>query len=146
MQVAYYEDFAEIKKKIWSMLDKQWSAENKKSNGIGQKFKYDFSNDGKLDVSFVRLNLTRKEIDKYIEWVKRPQIGASGMIYAKYNEDNTFKSSVDKFFNQVDLAKWGEITGAKKGDIIFVLSGKKNKVRAQLSALRLFQFIKLFSV
>ena len=83
-------------------------------------------------------SFTRKEIDKYIEWVKRPQIGASGMIYAKYNEDNTFKSSVDKFFNQVDLAKWGEITGAKKGDIIFVLSGKKNKVRAQLSALRLY--------
>ena len=82
-------------------------------------------------------SLTRKEIDKYIEWVKRPQIGASGMIYAKYNDDNTFKSSVDKFFNQVDLAKWGEITGAKKGDIIFVLSGEKNKVRAQLSALRL---------
>ena len=70
-------------------------------------------------------SFTRKEIDKYIEWVKRPQIGASGMIYAKYNEDNTFKSSVDKFFNQVDLAKWGEITGAKKGDIIFVLSGEK---------------------
>ena len=83
-------------------------------------------------------SFTRKEIDKYIEWVKRPQIGASGMIYAKYNEDNTFKSSVDKFFNQVDLAKWGEITGAKKGDIIFVLSGEKNKVRAQLSALRLY--------
>ncbi len=82
-------------------------------------------------------SFTRKEIDKYIEWVKRPQIGASGMIYAKYNEDNSFKSSVDKFFNQVDLAKWGEITGAKKGDIIFVLSGEKNKVRAQLSALRL---------
>ncbi|MDB3937156.1 aspartate--tRNA ligase [Flavobacteriaceae bacterium] len=83
-------------------------------------------------------SFTRKEIDKYIEWVKRPQIGASGMIYAKYNEDNTFKSSVDKFFNQVDLAKWGEITGAKKGDLIFVLSGEKNKVRAQLSALRLY--------
>jgi aspartyl-tRNA synthetase len=82
-------------------------------------------------------SFTRKEIDKYIEWVKRPQIGASGMIYAKYNEDNSFKSSVDKFFDQVDLAKWGEITGAKKGDIIFVLSGEKNKVRAQLSALRL---------
>ena len=83
-------------------------------------------------------SFTRKEIDKYIEWVKRPQIGASGMIYAKYNEDNSFKSSVDKFFNQVDLAKWGEITGAKKGDIIFVLSGEKDKVRAQLSTLRLY--------
>lgn len=82
-------------------------------------------------------SFTRKEIDKYIDWVKRPQIGASGMIYAKFNEDNTFKSSVDKFFSQEDLAKWSEVTDAKKGDIIFVLSGKKNKVRAQLSALRL---------
>ena len=82
-------------------------------------------------------SFTRKEIDKYIDWVKRPQIGASGMIYAKFNEDNTFKSSVDKFFSQEDLAKWSEVTDAKKGDIIFVLSGDKNKVRAQLSALRL---------
>jgi aspartyl-tRNA synthetase len=82
-------------------------------------------------------SFTRKEIDKYIDWVKRPQIGASGMIYAKFNEDNTFKSSVDKFFKQEDLAKWSEVTDAKKGDIIFVLSGEKNKVRAQLSALRL---------
>ena len=82
-------------------------------------------------------SFTRKEIDKYIDWVKRPQIGASGMIYAKFNEDNTFKSSVDKFFNQEDLAKWSEVTDAKKGDIIFVLSGEKNKVRSQLSALRL---------
>ena len=82
-------------------------------------------------------SFTRKEIDKYIDWVKRPQIGASGMIYAKFNEDNTFKSSVDKFFSQEDLAKWSEVTDAKKGDIIFVLSGEKNKVRAQLSALRL---------
>ena len=83
-------------------------------------------------------SFTRKEIDKYIDWVKRPQIGASGMIYAKFNEDNTFKSSVDKFFSQEDLAKWSEVTDAKKGDIIFVLSGDKNKVRAQLSALRLY--------
>ena len=82
-------------------------------------------------------SFTRKEIDKYIDWVKRPQIGASGMIYAKFNEDNTFKSSVDKFFSQEDLAKWSEVTDAKKGDIIFVLSGEKNKVRSQLSALRL---------
>ena len=82
-------------------------------------------------------SFTRKEIDKYIDWVKRPQIGASGMIYAKFNEDNTFKSSVDKFFSQEDLAKWSEVTDAKKGDIILVLSGKKNKVRSQLSALRL---------
>ncbi|NMH28711.1 aspartate--tRNA ligase [Flavobacterium silvaticum] len=81
--------------------------------------------------------MTRKEIDALIEWVKRPQIGASGMIYVKCNEDETFKSSVDKFFDQEDLKKWSEVTGAKAGDMIFVLSGKADKVRAQLSALRM---------
>ncbi|MEI6866731.1 aspartate--tRNA ligase [Flavicella sp.] len=80
---------------------------------------------------------TRKEIDKLVAWVKRPQVGAFGMIYAKYNEDGTFKSSVDKFYNQEDLAAWAEKTGAKPGDLICVLSGKINKVRAQLSALRM---------
>ena len=80
---------------------------------------------------------TRKEIDKLIEWVKRPQVGATGMIYAKYNEDGSFKSSVDKFYNQEDLAAWAEKTGAKPGDLICVLCGDTNKVRAQLSALRM---------
>ena len=80
---------------------------------------------------------TRKEIDKLIKWIKRPQVGATGMIYAKYNEDGTFKSSVDKFYNQEDLAAWAEKTGAKPGDLICVLSGATNKVRAQLSALRM---------
>ena len=80
---------------------------------------------------------TRKEIDKLIKWVKRPQVGATGMIYAKYNEDGTFKSSVDKFFDQEDLAAWAEKTGAKPGDLICVLCGETNKVRAQLSALRM---------
>ncbi len=80
---------------------------------------------------------TRKEIDKLINWVKRPQIGALGMIYVKCNEDGTYKSSVDKFFNQEDLANWAEKTGAKAGDLICVLSGDTNKVRAQMSALRM---------
>lgn len=80
---------------------------------------------------------TRKEIDALIEWVKRPQIGASGMVYCKVEEDGSYKSSVDKFYDQEDLAKWAEITGAKKGDIIFVLSGPANKTRGQLSALRM---------
>ena len=80
---------------------------------------------------------TRKEIDGLIEWVKRPQIGASGMVYCKVEEDGSYKSSVDKFYNQEDLAKWAEVTGAKKGDIIFVLSGPANKTRSQLSALRM---------
>ncbi|RSK39728.1 aspartate--tRNA ligase [Mangrovimonas spongiae] len=80
---------------------------------------------------------SRKEIDKLINWVKRPQVGALGMVYCRCNDDGSFKSSVDKFYDQDDLAKWAEATGAKAGDLICVLSGDKNKVRAQLSALRM---------
>lgn len=80
---------------------------------------------------------TRKEIDALIDWVKRPQVGASGMVYVKCEADGTYKSSVDKFYDQEDLAKWAEITGAKAGDMIFVLSGPADKTRAQLSALRM---------
>jgi aspartyl-tRNA synthetase len=80
---------------------------------------------------------TRKEIDALIDWVKRPQVGASGMVYVKCEADGTYKSSVDKFYDQEDLKKWAEITGAKAGDMIFVLSGPADKTRAQLSALRM---------
>ena len=80
---------------------------------------------------------SRKEIDALIDWMKRPQIGALGMVYVKCNEDGTFKSSVDKFYDQEDLAKWAQITGAKPGDMIFVLSGQADKTRTQLSALRM---------
>ncbi|RZK09211.1 MAG: aspartate--tRNA ligase [Flavobacterium sp.] len=80
---------------------------------------------------------TRKEIDNLIDWVKRPQVGASGMVYAKYELDGSIKSSVDKFYDQEDLKKWAAITGAKPGDLILVLSGPANKTRAQLSALRM---------
>ncbi len=82
-------------------------------------------------------SFSRKEIDKYIDWVKRPQVGALGMVYVRCNEDGTFKSSVDKFYDQKDLSNWANLTKAKKGDIIFILSGNKNTVRAQLSTLRL---------
>lgn len=80
---------------------------------------------------------TRKEIDALIDWVKRPQVGASGMVYVKCEEDGTFKSSVDKFYDQSDLKKWGEATNAKAGDLILVLSGNAHKTRTQLSALRM---------
>ena len=80
---------------------------------------------------------TRKEIDKLIEWVQRPQIGATGLVWARYNEDGTFKSSVDKFYSQEDLAAWAERMNAKPGDLMLVMSGNTNKVRAQLSALRM---------
>jgi aspartyl-tRNA synthetase len=80
---------------------------------------------------------SRKEIDQLIDWVKRPQIGAMGMVYCRVAEDGTFKSSVDKFYTQEDLAQWAEATSAKPGDLICVLSGPKDKVRGQLSALRM---------
>ena len=80
---------------------------------------------------------SRKEIDALIEWMKRPQIGALGMVYVKCNEDGTYKSSVDKFYDQGDLSNWAKVTGAKAGDMIFVLSGPADKTRTQLSALRM---------
>ena len=80
---------------------------------------------------------SRKEIDAVIEWVKRPQVGASGMVYVKCNEDGSYKSSVDKFYDQGDLCNWAKTTGAKSGDMIFVLSGPTDKTRTQLSALRM---------
>jgi len=80
---------------------------------------------------------TRKQIDNYTNWVKRPQIGAKGLVYARCNDDGSFKSSVDKFYDQEDLGKWANITGAVKGDLIFILSGEVSQVRAQISALRL---------
>ena len=82
-------------------------------------------------------SFTRKEIDGIINWLKRPQIGALGMIYSRCNDDGTYKSSVDKFYDQDDLGKWAEVTGAQTGDLVCVLSGPTDKVRAQLSALRM---------
>jgi aspartyl-tRNA synthetase len=82
-------------------------------------------------------NYTRKEIDALIDWVKRPQVGASGMVYVKYELDGTLKSSVDKFYDEADLQKWAKITNAKPGDLILILSGNANKTRTQLSALRM---------
>ncbi|GAB5401105.1 MAG: aspartate--tRNA ligase [Aureisphaera sp.] len=80
---------------------------------------------------------TRKEIDKLIDWVKRPQVGAMGMVYCRCNDDGSYKSSVDKFYDQEDLAKWAQVTNAQPGDLICVLSGDTHKVRTQLSALRM---------
>ena len=82
-------------------------------------------------------SFSRKEIDRYTDWVKRPQIGANGLVYCRCNEDGTFKSSVDKFFDNDDLKKWAETTGANKGDLILIMSGKEDVVRTQLGALRL---------
>ena len=80
---------------------------------------------------------TRKKIDSYTDWVRRPQIGAKGLVYVRCNDDGSFKSSVDKFYDQKDLSSWANKTGAKKGDLILILSGNTNEVRSQMSALRL---------
>ncbi len=80
---------------------------------------------------------TRKQLDELIEWVKRPQIGAKGMIYLKCNSDGTFKSSVDKFYSTKELALWAEKANAKAGDLLFLLSGDLEKTRKQMGELRL---------
>lgn len=80
---------------------------------------------------------TRKQIDELTEWVKRPQIGAKGLVYVRCNADGTFKSSVDKFYSQEDLAAWAQKANAKPGDLILVLSGDLDKVRKQMNELRL---------
>jgi len=109
-------------------------------NQVAQHKDFNVFNSAELVVGIAvqgAASYTRKEIDKLVDWVKRPQVGAKGMVYVKCNEDGTYKSSVDKFYDQVDLAKWAEVTGAKPGDLICVLSGNTNETRAQLSALRM---------
>jgi aspartyl-tRNA synthetase len=80
---------------------------------------------------------TRKQIDELTEWMKRPQIGATGLIYARHNEDGTIKSSVDKFYTEEELAKWSAAFQTEKGDLILILAGSTDKVRKQLNELRL---------
>ncbi len=80
---------------------------------------------------------TRKQIDELTDWVKRPQIGALGMVWVKYQADGTITSSVNKFYNEDDLKRIADEFGAKAGDLMLILSGSENKVRAQLSALRM---------
>jgi aspartyl-tRNA synthetase len=80
---------------------------------------------------------TRKQIDELTEWVKRPQIGAKGLVYVRCNADGTYKSSVDKFYSQEDLAQWAAKASAKPGDLLLVLSGDLDKTRKQMNELRL---------
>lgn len=109
-------------------------------NAVAQHKEFGVFNSAELVVGIAvpgAASYTRKELDALVNWVKRPQVGANGMVYVKCNEDGSFKSTVDKFYDQDDLAKWAEVTGAKPGDLICVLSGDANKTRTQLSALRM---------
>ncbi len=80
---------------------------------------------------------TRKQLDELTDFIKRPQIGATGLIYLRYNTDGTLKSSVDKFYNEDDLKNWAATFNAEPGDLMLLLAGKKDKVRKQLNELRL---------
>lgn len=80
---------------------------------------------------------TRKQVDELTEWLKRPQIGVTGMIYCRYNEDGTLKSSVDKFYSEDELTNWAAAFNAEKGDLMLILAGGADKVRKQLNELRL---------
>lgn len=84
-----------------------------------------------------KADYTRKQIDELVEWVKRPQIGASGMVWVKNQENGELTSSVNKFYSEEDLQKIAHLFGAEKGDLMLILSGAQNKVRPQLSALRM---------
>ncbi|MCB0550606.1 MAG: aspartate--tRNA ligase [Phaeodactylibacter sp.] len=80
---------------------------------------------------------SRKQVDELTEWVKRPQIGAKGLVYIRFNTDGTVKSSIDKFFSEEALKGWGKKAGAKPGDLLLVLAGEAEKTRKQLNELRL---------
>ena len=80
---------------------------------------------------------SRKKLDELTDWVKRPQIGAKGLVYLKYNLDQTIKSSVDKFYDSRSLIKWVNKCNSKPGDLILILSGKKSSVQTQMNELRL---------
>ena len=109
-------------------------------NAIAQHKDFKVFNEAELVVGIAipgGASYSRKDIDKLIEWMKRPQVGAKGMVYVKYNEDGSLKSSVDKFYDESDLKAWAEKTGAQPGDLICILSGKANATRGRLSALRM---------
>ncbi|AFD08520.1 aspartate--tRNA ligase [Solitalea canadensis] len=80
---------------------------------------------------------TRKQVDELTDFVKKPQIGATGLVYCRYNEDGSIKSSVDKFYSEEELQKWVNAFGAEKGDLILILAGKADKTRKALNELRL---------
>jgi aspartyl-tRNA synthetase len=80
---------------------------------------------------------TRKQLDELTEFVRKPQIGATGLVYMRYNGDGTLKSSVDKFYDETELKKWAALTDTRKGDLLLILAGSKEKTQKALCELRL---------
>jgi aspartyl-tRNA synthetase len=107
-------------------------------NAKGHGFKVFDSSDSVMGFSIRKgANFSRKEIDYWIEWVKQPQIGAQGIVWVKYNDDKSLRSSVDKYYSQDSLLEWMKIFKANPGDIVFILSGELQKTLKQLGELRL---------
>ncbi|MEX2596921.1 MAG: aspartate--tRNA ligase [Salibacteraceae bacterium] len=109
-------------------------------NDLAQNKGFKVFDDAELVVGFCAkgaAQYTRKQLDALTDFVKRPQVGANGMVYCKVNDDGSFKSSVDKFFNQDQLNLWVHAFQAEKGDLILIMAGDKNKTRKQLCELRL---------
>lgn len=133
--------FAEAMKKYGSdKPDIRFGMEFVEMNDVAKGKNFAVFDDAELVIGIVAKGcseFTRKQLDELTDWVKRPQIGAKGLIYCKCNADGTFKSSVDKFFDHDALSLWAKSCQAEKGDLIFVLSGDTNKVRAQMNELRL---------
>ncbi len=109
-------------------------------NDVAQNKGFQIFDDAELVVGIAAsgcAGYSRKQLDKLTDFVRKPQIGAKGLVYIKYNEDGSFKSSVDKFYSQEDLKDWAEKFNANPGDLMLVLSGEADKVRKQLNELRL---------
>ena len=120
--------------------DIRFGMEFKNLNAVTQNKGFKVFDDAELVLGIVAEDCaiyTRKQLDTLTDWVKRPQVGAKGLVYCRYNEDGTLKSSVDKFYTEADLKAWAELMGAKPGDLMLVLSGETDTVRSQMNDLRL---------
>src|SRR5690554_7949720 len=97
-------------------------------NSVAQNKGFKIFDDAELVLGIIAQECavyTRKQLDALTKWVQRPQVGAKGLVYCKYNNDGTFKSSVDKFYSQEDLQAWADLTGAKPGDLMLVRSEER---------------------
>lgn len=125
-------------------MDKQsqtlWSVQKASPTGGGLEGAFSVFDNAETILAIAVPNVaeyTRKQIDEITDWVKRPQIGMQGLVYIKYNNDGTFKSSIDKFFNAAQLKAIADYTNAKAGDLILILAGAEERTRKAISELRL---------
>ncbi len=134
-------DYAECMERYGSdKPDIRFDMQFKNLNALAQNKGFSIFDNAEVVLGIVApgaASYSRKQLDALTNWVKRPQIGAQGLVYVKCNEDGSFKSSVDKFYSQEDLKAWAEFAGATAGDLILVLSGGLDKTRKQMNELRL---------